>query len=247
MIGILYVFHGSQKVEKNQAAQKFIQQLQEQFRDEYKQQTAFLENHPDTITKQAREMIAQGVTKLIVVPVLLFAAKHALVDIPEELALVKEQYPKVSILQTETFGRKKGSRQVLFERFQTELTDYSADELIGFLVAHGSKRTSEPQEILTEIAAEIQQKVGFPIFATSLKGNENYLSVIKQNNSLDKQPVIVPFFLFDGHLTTNMQTELTQNFPETAFIITKTLEFDPRILIDLETIVKEAIVCIQSC
>ena len=189
-------------------------------------------------------MIKNGVTKIIVVPVLLFAAKHALVDIPAELDVVKERYPAVQFVQTETFGSKKGSRQVLLERFQEATAGYSDDELVGILVAHGTKQTDEPQKVLSEIATEIQQQVGFSIIPTSLKGQEDYLADIKKQLSNEAKIVIVPFFLFDGHLITIMKNKLTETFPTTDFSITRTVEFDPRILNDLEQIVKEAISCI---
>lgn len=245
MIGILYVFHGSQKNEKNQAAITFIQQLDERLEPSLYQETAFLENHPDTIPKVAENMIKNGVTKVIVVPVLLFAAKHALVDIPAELEQVKNNHPAIEFIQTETFGSKKGSRQVLLERFQEVAASYPNEQLVGILVAHGTKQTDEPQQVLTDIANEIQQNVGFPITPTSLKGQEDYLADIKKQLSENQKIVIVPFFLFDGHLITVMKTKLTEAFPTTKFIITRTVEFDPRILADLEEIVKEAIACIQ--
>ncbi|MEI5989724.1 hypothetical protein A5881_001217 [Enterococcus termitis] len=245
MIGILYVFHGSQKAEKNQAAMDFIQQLKTRLDPSFFQATAFLENHSDTIPKVAKEMIKNGVTKMIVVPVLLFAAKHALVDIPAELEEVKAHYPEVQFSQTETFGSKKGSRQVLLERFQEAAATYPAEPLVGILAAHGTKQTDEPQQVLTEIATEIQQQVGFSIIPTSLKGQEDYLADIKKQLSNEAKIVIVPFFLFDGHLITIMKNKLTEAFPTTDFTITRTLEFDPRILNDLEQIVKEAVTCIQ--
>ncbi|WP_086315559.1 hypothetical protein A5821_003048 [Enterococcus sp. 7F3_DIV0205] len=245
MIGILYVFHGSQKNEKNQAAMDFIQQLEARMDPTFYQATAFLENHSDTIPSVAEKMIKNGVTKIIVVPVLLFAAKHALVDIPAELDVVKERHPAVQFVQTETFGSKNGSRQVLLERFQEAAVTYPDDELVGILVAHGTKQTEQPQEVLVEIAAEIQQQVGFSIAAVSLKGKENYLEEIKKQLSNHQRPVIVPFFLFDGHLITIMKSKLKETFPTTDFIMMPTLEFDPRILNDLEQIVKEAVTCIQ--
>ncbi|MFD2308223.1 sirohydrochlorin chelatase [Enterococcus termitis] len=245
MIGILYVFHGSQKKEKNQAAMNFIQQLQQRLEPKRYQKTAFLENHPDTITRIAEEMISNGVDQLIIVPVLLFAAKHALVDIPAELEVVKKNHPTVQIIQTETFGSKTGSRAVLLERFKTVAADYPHKQLTGFLMAHGTKQTDEPQQALLEIAAEIQQQVDFPVTAVSLKGKEDYVEIINDGLSKDKQPVIVPFFLFDGHLITIMNTKLAEAFPEIDFIVTPTLEFDPRILPDIEAIVNEAVACIQ--
>ncbi|MCA5013988.1 MULTISPECIES: sirohydrochlorin chelatase [unclassified Enterococcus] len=245
MIGILYVFHGSQKNEKNQAAMTFIQQLQEKLPTNLVQKTAFLENHPDTIAVIAERLIESGVEKIIVVPVLLFAAKHALVDIPAELAHVKKAYPTVQFIQTETFGSKKGSRAVLLERFKAVCEEQPNDEMIGFLVAHGTKKTEEPQQILVEIASEIEQQVGYPITAVSLKGQENYLEIIGEQLDKERKPVIVPFFLFDGHLITIMKNKLAEVFPTTSFIITPTLEFDFRILSDLEEIVREALACIQ--
>lgn len=245
MIGILYVFHGSQKAEKNQAAMDFIQQLEKRLDPNFYQATAFLENHPDTIPSVATEMINKGVTNLIVVPVLLFAAKHALVDIPAALAAVKTQHPEVEFSQTETFGSKKGSRQVLLERFQEVAASYPDEQLVGILVAHGTKQTTEPQQVLTEIANEIQQQVGFSIIPTSLKGQEEYLNDIKKQLTGNQKIVIVPFFLFDGHLITIMKNKLCEAFPTTDLTFTRTLEFDPRILLDLEQIVNEAVSCIQ--
>ncbi|GGC88784.1 sirohydrochlorin chelatase [Enterococcus wangshanyuanii] len=245
MIGILYVFHGSQKNEKNQAARVFIQQLQERIPTTILQKTAFLENHSDTIAGTAKKMIESGVEKIIVVPVLLFAAKHALVDIPAELEPVKKAYPTVQFFQTETFGSKKGSRAVLLERFKKVSDEYQEDRLTGFLVAHGTKQTEEPQQTLVEIASEIERQVGYPVTAVSLKGQENYLEIIGEQLDQKRKPVIVPFFLFDGHLITVMKSKLAEAFPITSFIITPTLEFDSRILTDLEGIVKEALSCIQ--
>lgn len=245
MIGVLYVFHGSQKNEKNQAAAAFIQQLQQRLDPTWIQATAFLENHPDTIVNMSRKMIDQGVTQLVVVPVLLFAAKHALVDIPAEVELVKVEHPQIKISQTETFGSKVGSRTVLLERFQEIAEENPDEQLIGFLVAHGTKKTDEPQQVLVDIASEIQEQVHFPIFATSLKGNENYLETINQQLQKDQTAVIVPFFLFDGHLITIMKDTLKERFPTQNFIMTRTLEFDPRILADLEKIVIEGVQCIQ--
>ncbi|MFD1902016.1 CbiX/SirB N-terminal domain-containing protein [Enterococcus termitis] len=112
-------------------------------------------------------------------------------------------------------------------------------------MAHGTKQTDEPQQALLEIAAEIQQQVDFPVTAVSLKGKEDYVEIINDGLSKDKQPVIVPFFLFDGHLITIMNTKLAEAFPEIDFIVTPTLEFDPRILPDIEAIVNEAVACIQ--
>ncbi|MEI5993444.1 sirohydrochlorin chelatase [Candidatus Enterococcus mansonii] len=245
MIGILYVFHGSQKNEKNQAAMAFIQQLEKKIDPTIHQAIAFLENHPDRISTVAKKMIQSGVNKMIVVPVLLFAAKHALVDIPNELEQIKEDYPEVEFIQTETFGSKKGSRQVLLERFQEAAATYLEEQLVGILVAHGTKQTNKPQRVLTEIAEEIQQQVGFSIIPTSLKGQEDYVADIKKHVSKKQQIVIVPFFLFDGHLITIMKNKLSEVFPAEEFVITRTLEFDPRILTDLEHIVNEAVQCIQ--
>ncbi|MBM7689240.1 hypothetical protein BCR24_10795 [Enterococcus ureilyticus] len=245
MIGILYIFHGSQKAEKNQAAMDFIQRLEKRLDPKFYQATAFLENHPDTIPSVATEMINKGVTKLIVVPVLLFAAKHALVDIPAALATVKTQHPEVQFSQTETFGSKKGSRQVLLERFQEVADAYPDEQLAGMLVAHGTKQTDEPQQVLIEIAKEIQQQVGFSIIPTSLKGQQDYLLDSKKLVIEKQKIVIVPFFLFDGHLITIMKNKLNETFPTTEITITRTLEFDPRILLDLEQIVNEAVACIQ--
>lgn len=241
MNGILYVFHGSQKEEKNKAATAFISNLEQRIGKELLQETAFLENHSHTILSQAEALIAQGADHIVVVPVLLFAAKHARIDIPEEIMEVQKKYPDIRFVQTETFGHRSGSRAVLKERFATVQQDLPHQKLTGILLAHGTKMTDAPQRVLEEIAAEIQAAVDFPINAVSLKGHDDYLAEIKLAMKGNRQLVIVPFFLFDGHLIHLMKTRLSEAFPEQTFIVTPTLEFDQRILDDLEQIVKEAL------
>ncbi|WP_086349737.1 sirohydrochlorin chelatase [Candidatus Enterococcus clewellii] len=240
MNSVLYVFHGSQKDEKNKAAIAFVEQLKQQIGADIPQETAFLENHPHTILKQSELLIAQGADHIVVVPVLLFAAKHALVDIPAETAEVEQKHPKVRFTQAETFGHRQGSRMVLLERFATVKEENPSQEFTGILLAHGTKMTDEPQRLLEEIAVEIQEKVGFPIKAVSLKGQGDYLEEIRQTVAENRQPIIVPFFLFDGHLIHLMKKRVAEAFPEQTFIITPTLAFDQQILPDLKQIVEGA-------
>ncbi|MFD1902015.1 CbiX/SirB N-terminal domain-containing protein [Enterococcus termitis] len=99
------------KKRKNQAAMNFIQQLQQRLEPKRYQKTAFLENHPDTITRIAEEMISNGVDQLIIVPVLLFAAKHALVDIPAELEVVKKIIQRFKLFKLKPLAVKQAVAQ----------------------------------------------------------------------------------------------------------------------------------------
>jgi sirohydrochlorin ferrochelatase len=244
MTGILFVFHGSQKQEKNTAALSFVKQLQEQLAAKADSRVAFLEKHPATIEKMAQDLIDAGSNKLIVVPVLLFAGRHALTDIPEALNNVQKANPEISVVQTKTFGAMKGCREILQERFQTAAQKLPQKEIEGILIAHGTKRSLEPQRELEEIAAEIAENVGFPIRALSLKGDVNYIASLKQQ-PLAGTGIVVPFFLFEGHLITIMQQQLAELLPNHDYVFTKTLEFDSRILADLAELIDEALVCTQ--
>jgi sirohydrochlorin ferrochelatase len=244
MTGILFVFHGSQKQEKNTAALTFVKQLQEQFADRADSRVAFLEKHPATIEKMAQELIDSGSDKLIVVPVLLFAGRHVLTDIPEAINKVQKANPKINVVQTKTFGAMKGCREILQERFLIAAQRFSQKEIEGILIAHGTKRSLEPQRELEEIAAEIAGNVGFPIRAVSLKGDVNYIENLKQQ-PLTGTGIVVPFFLFEGHLITIMQQQLAELLSDHEYVLTKTLEFDPRILADLAELIDEALVCTQ--
>ncbi|MTD42147.1 sirohydrochlorin chelatase [Erwinia sp. CPCC 100877] len=244
MTGILFVFHGSQKQEKNTAALSFVKQLQEKFAPKADSRVAFLEKHPATIEKMAQELIQSGHDKLIVVPVLLFAGRHVLTDIPEEVNNVRKANPELVVVQTKTFGAMKGCRDILQERFQSAAQKFPQQKIEGILIAHGTKRSAEPQRDLEEIAAEIAGNVGFPIRALSLKGDVNYIENLKEQ-PLAGTGIIVPFFLFEGHLITMMQQQLSEVIPNSEYVLTKTLEFDPRILADLAELINEALVCIQ--
>jgi len=95
MKGIVYVGHGSRLQEGNEQFIQFIQSVMKE-RNERIQKIAFLELTTPTISDAVTETIIEGVTEIMIVPVLLFAAAHYKRDIPFEIEQLQKKYPQTT-------------------------------------------------------------------------------------------------------------------------------------------------------
>ncbi len=109
MKALIIVAHGSKRVESNNEIKELIQKIKtlaktkQNFNFDYINY-AFLElaepNIPDAIITQ----IKNGATKIIVLPYFLSKGRHVTIDIPNEVAIAKKQYPKIAITITNYLG-----------------------------------------------------------------------------------------------------------------------------------------------
>lgn len=246
MNGVLYIAHGSQKREKNQALGVFVHALHEQVGSHIPYRIAFLEHDEETIDKGASSMIQQGVTHVITVPLLLFAATHALRDIPNEIAEVKNKFPEIEFQFGDTFGHRAGTVQILEERIQQAIIQEglteSKDGTACILIAHGTKRYPTPQQQLEEIADHLQEQLQIKIFPTNIRGREPFLPVTIEAMNAFQNVIILPFFMFNGHLVDEIHEKLKaatlHRFDQ--LIMTETLDFDERMIPDIVEVITES-------
>lgn len=219
MKGIIYIAHGSKMPDKNERFRAFIDHIISK-RPERVQQLAFLEKDAENVPIVTRRMIALGVTELLVMPMLLFPAMHAREDIPEQLDEVLKDFPYITYRIADCFGDEPGVYQVC-ERILSEFSDETI-----LITAHGNKRFTEPDERLTAMVQVMQQSTEQTLVPAMLYGN---LSLEEKLKTMDKHQkiVIMPYFLFDGHLVHKIK-RLSQPFIEAGYDIsfTETLDLD---------------------
>ncbi|MBP1042994.1 sirohydrochlorin chelatase [Vagococcus sp. BWB3-3] len=208
MRGIIYVAHGSQKTGKNQKMREFYNAIKAERSEE--QALAFLEKHPDSLESVAKKMIQSGVTQLVVVPLLLFSAMHKKEDIPEQLAVVLQSFPEVDLRICETFAQEPEVTGVLLEAILQKQREKKLMAPVVFLVAHGSSFYSEPFERLRQIGEKLAQASELRVVTAGLYGQESYLEKAKSLLETTSDLLVVPFFLFDGHLVTKLEAQLRE-------------------------------------
>ena len=111
---------------------------------------------PD-VPSALQTLVQQGVSEVVVVPLLLTAAYHAKVDLPSLLAQASSDYPGLSIKQAEVLG----PHPLLFDLVRRRLAEAgveSGDALV--LGAVGTSDASANAE-LADVAASISATVGF--------------------------------------------------------------------------------------
>ncbi|NGM83139.1 sirohydrochlorin chelatase [Paenibacillus sp. 7124] len=110
MDAILLVGHGSRDPEGNEELLQFADTVR-LAAPQYKIETCFLEFVQPDIARGIANCVEQGASRVVVIPVMLFAAGHAKIHIPFEIDRAKKLYPAVEFV----YGRPIGVHQKVME------------------------------------------------------------------------------------------------------------------------------------
>lgn len=238
MNGIVYVFHGSQQEEKNQAAMAFIADLRRYQKEEAEVKVAFLEHHELTLHTQLEYFCQKTMECLVVVPMLLFPAYHALHDIPEIVADVQRNYPKQMIKVAKTFGSQPEIVDILFARLLSKKKEETAVDGV-ILAAHGTTRTDVPAQQLAVIANKLAKRAQLHTVPVSLKGASSIAEQLQTEVDAQKNWVVLPLFMYDGFLVRQLKKKM-QELPG-KFFFAEPLNFDSQMIPAILRVIREAV------
>ncbi len=134
--GILLIGHGT----RNDAGAAECLRLAEILHAEQPDQpveACFLELRPPTIADAWRRLVAAGVSRIQVAPLLLFAAGHAKRDVPEAVAACAAETPQVAYDFSRPLSRHPRLIELAVERIEAALADLSAGPQATALVTVG--------------------------------------------------------------------------------------------------------------
>lgn len=232
VIGILYIAHGSKKADKNQAVHSFVKAFEAQH-PEFLHALGFLEAATPDPTAAGDSLIAQGVSEVIVVPLLLFSAMHAQEDIPQFMATLQQKYPDILFKQTATLGADPATIQVAANR----AADSQMEVEHFLLFVHGSKSYPTPE--MTVITQKLAEKLGKPVSYAFIYGEPQLISKVEQLMRSTSQIGIIPYFLFDGILVRKWQQELNARLPKLKIVWTHSLQLDEQLFTAIENNLQE--------
>jgi sirohydrochlorin cobaltochelatase len=119
MDAILLVGHGSRDPEGNRELKEFARGVAEQAPENTLVETCFLELTRPSIADGVTACVDRGATRVVLVPIILFAAGHAKIDIPNAIDRAKARYPQVQFI----YGRPIGVHEKVVQIMQTRLQE----------------------------------------------------------------------------------------------------------------------------
>jgi sirohydrochlorin ferrochelatase len=195
----------------------------------------FLEFAEPTIEQGFQRLAERGVSKIIVVPVLLFAAGHAKHDIPHEVQRVASQWPQIEVRQAAHLGCHEELLKLSEQRFAEALgNENPAASTLLVLVGRGSHDADATAEMHAfsekrakrSAAKKVNIEVGFVAMAAP-----KFTDVLDAaTSSTATRVVIQPHLLFGGVLLDRLKqaaADYAIRYPQKQWIATAHLGPDP--------------------
>jgi sirohydrochlorin ferrochelatase len=116
MKSLLIVAHGSRREESNNEVRDLVKKVAGMNHDFYEVRSVFLELAEPLIPDGIRAAIANGATKVVVLPYFLSAGRHVVEDIPADVEIVKAEYPDIEISIAPYLGMAEVIPQILLNQ-----------------------------------------------------------------------------------------------------------------------------------
>ena len=180
----------------------------------YLPELAYLELASPTIEDGIRRLKERQIDRLIVVPLLLFAAGHAKDDIPAavRVALAAAGIPSLPTLQSEPFGTQKPVLELAAQRYcEAAESLIPATETCLLLIGRGSRDEAATAE-MRKLGSLLQQRLGIGrlevgFLAMAQPTSQSVIQAASQSSY--HQIVVQPHLLFHGDLMERLKHEVS--------------------------------------
>ena len=209
---LLLVGHGSKDMEGNVDFLKMVERARPRFPGRLLK-GAFIEFCAPEVPEGLDLLVAEGARDVTVIPVILFAAGHAKMDIPGSLDAARRRHPGVSFRYGAPIGVQSGLFNVLrakagsVERERGWGPDRS--ETVVLLIGRGSSDPDANAD-LHKIARYLWEGSGWKDVQVCFSGTTSprFEEGIRRCAALGaKRVVMIPYFLFTGILLKRLQSQ----------------------------------------
>jgi sirohydrochlorin cobaltochelatase len=204
----------------------------------------FIEFHDVLVADGVDRAVALGAERVVAVPVILLAAGHVKIEIPEILAEARQRHPGVEITYARNIGVCDATVRMLVERVAEADGDPPKDvENTGVLVLGRGSSDPDANGDIAKIArlfweATDYDRVGYAFIGVTQPDLPTGVDRLIRLGV--KAVVIAPYFLFTGVLMDrirNMRAEFEKQHPDVRFTLSGYFEFHDR----LQAVVEERI------
>jgi sirohydrochlorin cobaltochelatase len=232
---VLLVGHGSRKAEGNDEILRFTEQWRTRHPD-WRTEVCFIE-HADVLLDEGLNRAAANSRRVVVVPLIINAAGHVKMDIPDAVDAARARYPQVEFVCTGHLGMGLEMHAILRQRITRLLRELAMPDprTTGvILLGRGSSDAGANGEIakMARWLFEDMQHELVDIAFTGITLPRLETVVQRQVKLGMTQIVIQPVYLFTGVLMERIRQQgarLRQCYPQIAFALGEHFGFDEQI------------------
>ncbi|CAG7614605.1 hypothetical protein PAESOLCIP111_01728 [Paenibacillus solanacearum] len=239
MEAILLVGHGSRDPEGNEELLQFAETVR-RMAPEHVIETCFLEFAAPNIMKGIDNCAAQGATRVVLVPIILFAAGHAKIHIPAAIDEARLKYPGIEFI----YGRPIGVHQKVVDILKSRLAEagFSGRNEVGrdpetavLILGRGSS-DSDANSDFCKMTRLLWEQVPVKWAESSFIGvtEPTFEDGLDRCRRLGAKTIyVLPYFLFTGVLIKRIE-DMTAAFaaqhPELHVVLAGYFGFHPQLV-----------------
>ena len=243
---VLLVGHGSRNQAGNDEIQQFQQQWQAQHPD-WRIELCYIEL-AEVLLDDGLSRAAQGAERVIVVPLIISAAGHVKMEIPDHIEAAREKFPGVEFIYAPHLGSNETLLAILQKQLKSALKTLAVPDpkTTGVIILGRGSSDKVANGELAKLARwlfEATEHELVDIAFTGITHPRLETAVQRQVRLGMTQIAILPYYLFTGLLIERIgkQVERLQwQYPQIAFAAGSYFGFDPAIFKLLDQRVIEA-------
>ncbi len=239
----LLVGHGSRGRTGNQEALDFTRHWQA--RHPARQIALCFIEHDEVLLDEGLEQAARSSARVVVIPLILNAAGHVKMDLPEALARVRPRHPAVEFLLLPHLGMGPEIQRILQGQLNLRMRElaHPAPQTTGVILLGRGSSDAEANGELARMARCLYESNDHELVDLAFTGVTwpRLETVVQRQVRLGMmQIVILPVYLFDGVLIERIEQQVARlrgQYPEIAFALGERFGFDEGIyqLLDTKT------------
>ena len=232
---VLLVGHGSRDKKGNAEIEEFAKKWREQ-NPAWRIDVCFIE-FAEVLLDEGFDLAAKDAERVLVMPLILNAAGHVKMEIPEHLAKARLRHPNVEFV----YGKHLGVSEKMFKVMNRSLSNVMDNlfmpdpKTTGVIVlGRGSSEKVANGEV-AKLARWMQEEGHHDLVDIAFTGITfpRLETVVQRHIKLGMtQLAIVPYYLFSGTLITRIDQQFKQlqkQYPHIHFGLGSTLGFEPEI------------------
>ncbi|MDP3652934.1 MAG: sirohydrochlorin chelatase [Rhodoferax sp.] len=237
---ILLVGHGSREKSGNDEILAFAQQWRER-QPSWSIEVCFIEFSEITMGEGLRRA-ATGARRVVVVPLILNAAGHVKMDIPQAIDAARLKFPQVQFVYTPQLTACDELLSVVKRRLKTAMQslDMPDPTTTGVVLLGRGSSDRHANGEMAKMARWVMEETDHELVDAAFTGiTYPRLEKVVQRQSLlgMTQVVVLPYYLFNGTLVTRIQRQvehLKAQYPTIRFTATDYFGFEREIFEVLE-------------
>jgi len=232
----LYVGHGSRAADGNREFLEFVEALQANAGLD-NVESCFLELASPTISQGITACVGRGAKRIVVVPVILLAASHVKLEIPEMIDVGRQRYPDVEFVYGRNIGLHEGMIDLLVSRYERARADAAGalDEDTAIVLMGRGSSDPDANGDLYKIGRQLWERTEVKTVEVCFTGI-TYPRVpdgIRRALLLGaRRIVVVPYFLFTGVLIKRMKEVIlgiASEHPDVSILVAEYFGMHPRL------------------